>query len=110
LQLDHQFEELFPSFERTEYTDLETFNEQKLTLEVLLNQESEEHHEEGGCDQEPRHYIYKWWHKLEKDLMLKNGTYDVSKIPDIYDMLKFDMLHNFIIVGEIGHSLFEKVA
>jgi len=48
---------------------------------------------------------------LEKDLKCKtNGKFDVSKIPDIHDMLKYDMLHNFDIVGKIGRELFDKVS
>lgn len=34
------------------------------------------------------------WKKLEKDFMLKNGKFDISKIPDIYDCIKYDLLHN----------------
>ena len=34
------------------------------------------------------------WTKLEKDFKLKNGKYDISKIPDIYDCIKYDSLHN----------------
>ena len=28
------------------------------------------------------------WSKLEKDFKMKNGSYDISKIPDIYDCIK----------------------
>lgn len=34
------------------------------------------------------------WAKLEKDFKLKNGKYDISKIPDIYDCIKYDIQHN----------------
>jgi inositol hexakisphosphate/diphosphoinositol-pentakisphosphate kinase len=34
------------------------------------------------------------WTKLEKDFKLKNGSYDISKIPDIYDCIKYDLQHN----------------
>ncbi len=34
------------------------------------------------------------WGKLEKDLKLKSGEFDISKIPDIYDCIKYDLLHN----------------
>lgn len=34
------------------------------------------------------------WAKLEKDYKLKNGNYDISKIPDIYDCIKYDLQHN----------------
>ncbi|XP_019306120.1 inositol hexakisphosphate and diphosphoinositol-pentakisphosphate kinase 2 isoform X13 [Panthera pardus] len=34
------------------------------------------------------------WSKLEKDFKTKNGRYDISKIPDIYDCIKYDVQHN----------------
>uniref|UniRef100_A0A1A8C4M4 Inositol hexakisphosphate and diphosphoinositol-pentakisphosphate kinase n=1 Tax=Nothobranchius kadleci TaxID=1051664 RepID=A0A1A8C4M4_NOTKA len=34
------------------------------------------------------------WSKLEKDFRMKNGRYDISKIPDIYDCVKYDVIHN----------------
>ncbi|NXH10427.1 VIP2 kinase, partial [Bucco capensis] len=34
------------------------------------------------------------WAKLEKDFKTKNERYDISKIPDIYDCIKYDVQHN----------------
>jgi len=34
------------------------------------------------------------WAKLEKDFLTKSGVFDISKIPDIYDCIKYDLLHN----------------
>ncbi|XP_034390171.1 inositol hexakisphosphate and diphosphoinositol-pentakisphosphate kinase 1-like isoform X3 [Cyclopterus lumpus] len=34
------------------------------------------------------------WSKLERDFRMKNGRYDISKIPDIYDCVKYDSQHN----------------
>ncbi|XP_069018489.1 inositol hexakisphosphate and diphosphoinositol-pentakisphosphate kinase 2 isoform X4 [Embiotoca jacksoni] len=34
------------------------------------------------------------WSKLERDFRTKNGRYDISKIPDIYDCIKYDSQHN----------------
>ncbi|XP_059905800.1 inositol hexakisphosphate and diphosphoinositol-pentakisphosphate kinase 2 isoform X16 [Gadus macrocephalus] len=34
------------------------------------------------------------WSKLEKDFRMKNGRYNISKIPDIYDCIKYDVQHN----------------
>ncbi|KAI5105372.1 inositol hexakisphosphate and diphosphoinositol-pentakisphosphate kinase 1 isoform X5 [Silurus meridionalis] len=34
------------------------------------------------------------WSKLERDFRMKNGRYDISKIPDIYDCVKYDTQHN----------------
>ncbi|KAM4630608.1 inositol hexakisphosphate and diphosphoinositol-pentakisphosphate kinase 2 isoform 2-T2 [Polymixia lowei] len=34
------------------------------------------------------------WSKLERDFRMKSGRYDISKIPDIYDCVKYDVIHN----------------
>ncbi|XP_071747742.1 inositol hexakisphosphate and diphosphoinositol-pentakisphosphate kinase 2 isoform X10 [Lepeophtheirus salmonis] len=34
------------------------------------------------------------WNKLEKDFWSKNELYDISKVPDIYDCIKYDIQHN----------------
>lgn len=34
------------------------------------------------------------WKKLEKDFKQNHGRFDISKIPDIYDCIKYDLLHN----------------
>ncbi|XP_071090250.1 inositol hexakisphosphate and diphosphoinositol-pentakisphosphate kinase 2-like isoform X6 [Haliotis cracherodii] len=34
------------------------------------------------------------WAKLEKDYKTKIGRFDISKIPDIYDCIKYDLQHN----------------
>nr|XP_055132778.1 inositol hexakisphosphate and diphosphoinositol-pentakisphosphate kinase 1 isoform X12 [Symphalangus syndactylus] len=38
------------------------------------------------------------WSKLERDFRQKSGCYDISKIPDIYDCVKYDVQHN----GSLG--------
>jgi inositol hexakisphosphate/diphosphoinositol-pentakisphosphate kinase len=35
------------------------------------------------------------WEKLNKDFFNRNsGMYDLSKVPDVYDMIRYDILHN----------------
>jgi inositol hexakisphosphate/diphosphoinositol-pentakisphosphate kinase len=34
------------------------------------------------------------WGKIEKDFCQKSKTFDISKIPDIYDCIKYDLQHN----------------
>ncbi|KAK2178602.1 hypothetical protein NP493_538g05035 [Ridgeia piscesae] len=34
------------------------------------------------------------WNKLVKDFGMKNDQYDISKIPDIYDCIRYDLQHN----------------
>ncbi|XP_008335341.1 inositol hexakisphosphate and diphosphoinositol-pentakisphosphate kinase 2 isoform X4 [Cynoglossus semilaevis] len=46
------------------------------------------------------------WSKLEKDFRMKNGRYDISKIPDIYDCVKYDVIHNVTLGLEDTLELF----
>ncbi|CAI5792506.1 inositol hexakisphosphate and diphosphoinositol-pentakisphosphate kinase 1 isoform X1 [Podarcis lilfordi] len=46
------------------------------------------------------------WRKLEQDFRLKNRRYDISKIPDIYDCVKYDVQHNAALKLEGTSELF----
>nr|XP_056721834.1 inositol hexakisphosphate and diphosphoinositol-pentakisphosphate kinase 1 [Euleptes europaea] len=46
------------------------------------------------------------WKKLEQDFRLKNRRYDISKIPDIYDCIKYDVQHNTSLQLEGTAELF----
>ncbi|KAM6409455.1 inositol hexakisphosphate and diphosphoinositol-pentakisphosphate kinase 1 [Rhynochetos jubatus] len=47
------------------------------------------------------------WSKLERDFRMKNGRYDISKIPDIYDCIKYDVQHNGALRLEGTAELFK---
>ncbi|XP_070619090.1 inositol hexakisphosphate and diphosphoinositol-pentakisphosphate kinase 1 isoform X1 [Erythrolamprus reginae] len=47
------------------------------------------------------------WRKLEQDFRLKNRRYDISKIPDIYDCVKYDIQHNAGLQLEGTHELLQ---
>uniref|UniRef100_A0A8C3IN85 Inositol hexakisphosphate and diphosphoinositol-pentakisphosphate kinase n=1 Tax=Chrysemys picta bellii TaxID=8478 RepID=A0A8C3IN85_CHRPI len=47
------------------------------------------------------------WSKLERDFRMKNGRYDISKIPDIYDCIKYDVQHNCTLKLEGTAELFK---
>ncbi|XP_069840063.1 inositol hexakisphosphate and diphosphoinositol-pentakisphosphate kinase 1 isoform X5 [Dendropsophus ebraccatus] len=47
------------------------------------------------------------WTKLERDFRMKNGRYDISKIPDIYDCVKYDVQHNSFLNLEGTDELFK---
>ena len=38
------------------------------------------------------------WSKLVKDFRVKNDKFDISKVPDIYDCIKYDLQHNMKIL------------
>lgn len=52
--------------------------------------------------------MFKRWRKLEKDFKKKDDTFDISKIPDITDNIKYDILHNPTLFNETRKELFEK--
>lgn len=46
-----------------------------------------------SCDGEPALNSLKRWLKIQNDYKKKKG-FDISKIPEIFDNVKFDLLHN----------------
>lgn len=49
--------------------------------------------------------MYKRWRKLETDFK-KKDSYDISKIPDICDNIKYDFLHNQSFMDDKRRELF----
>ena len=43
--------------------------------------------------------MYRRWDKLRKDFRKKSGKFNISKIPDIYDCIKYDYQHNQQFLG-----------
>ena len=44
--------------------------------------------------------MYDRWRKLERAMYKpKDDTFDISKVPDIYDSIKYDALHNKHLSG-----------
>ena len=53
------------------------------------------------CEEEKVILIYKRYVKLYKDFYdSSKNKFDISKIPDIYDNIKYDIIHNKSIIGE----------
>ncbi|KAL4488441.1 hypothetical protein ABPG72_013009 [Tetrahymena utriculariae] len=62
------------------------------------------------CGNESLILMYKRWRKLTVDL-LQNNIYNISKVPDVYDNIKYDYLHNRSILLKIDpdiSSLYEE--
>ena len=50
------------------------------------------------------------WEKLNKDFFdSKTGMYDLSKIPDVYDMIRYDILHNSHVPLKGVKELYDRV-
>ena len=54
--------------------------------------------------------IYKRYIKLKQDFFnKKKNNFDVSKIPDLYDNIKYDITHNKIILNQDAYKLYELI-
>ena len=48
--------------------------------------------------------MFKRWEKINKDFFSKKkGRYEISKIPDIYDCIRYDLIHNLKMMGKEAH-------
>jgi inositol-hexakisphosphate/diphosphoinositol-pentakisphosphate 1-kinase len=64
-----------------------------------------------GCERETLICMYKRWMKLDKDFLNKSSRkYDISKIPDVYDSIKYDEVHNSILSNPERKELMRKIA
>ena len=63
------------------------------------------------CEEEKVILIYKRYVKLYKDFYNKTkNKFDISKIPDIYDNIKYDIIHNKSIIGDTAIELYKIIA
>ena len=63
------------------------------------------------CKDEKIILIYKRYVKLKNDFYnQKKNLFDISKIPDIYDNIKYDIIHNKNLINESGYQLYDEVS
>ncbi|XP_073533900.1 inositol hexakisphosphate and diphosphoinositol-pentakisphosphate kinase 2 isoform X11 [Phyllobates terribilis] len=67
---------------------------QSLTSQIRQKMEDPKYSDIQLYHSETLELMLRRWCKLEKDFKTKNGRYDISKIPDIYDCIKYDVQHN----------------
>ena len=62
---------------------------------------------EFECEDEKIILIYKRWIKLYQDFYnKKKNRFDISKIPDVYDNIKYDIIHNKSILNDDAYNLY----
>lgn len=81
-------------------------------LIVYIEELSEEHETSGEklklYQNEDISLMLERWRKLQRDFKHhKTGEFDVSKIPDIYDSIKYDAQHNTCLKSPIIDELYE---
>ena len=55
--------------------------------------------------------IYKRYVKLKNDFYnIKKDKFDISKIPDIYDNIKYDIIHNKDLMDSSAYELFDEIS
>ena len=63
------------------------------------------------CQDENIVLIYKRYVKLKNDFFnQKKNKFDVSKIPDIYDNIKYDIIHNKDLMNDSAYQLFDEIS
>uniref|UniRef100_A0A672LDX2 Inositol hexakisphosphate and diphosphoinositol-pentakisphosphate kinase n=1 Tax=Sinocyclocheilus grahami TaxID=75366 RepID=A0A672LDX2_SINGR len=70
---------------------------QNLTLQIRQRMEDPKSADMQLYHSETLELMLRRWSKLEKDFKMKNGRYNISKIPDIYDCIKYDVQHNSLL-------------
>ncbi len=68
-----------------------------------------ETNESGVCDGEPYNIMFKRWMKIVTDFKKSEVLFDISKLPEICDNIKFDNLHNPELITEDRLELMDKV-
>ncbi|XP_077318450.1 inositol hexakisphosphate and diphosphoinositol-pentakisphosphate kinase 2 isoform X1 [Lithobates pipiens] len=79
---------------------------QSLTSQIRLKMEDPKFADIQLYHSETLELMLRRWSKLEKDFKTKNGRYDISKIPDIYDCIKYDVQHNYSLKLENTMELY----
>ena len=63
-----------------------------------------------ACGQENMILVFKRWRKLEIDFFdRKNDNFNISKIPDIHDSIRYDMIHNYQYFGNLPDNIGFKI-
>ena len=60
------------------------------------------------CSGEPMLLMLKRWKKIANDYSLENGRFDISKLPEVCDNIKFDLLHNPELASDFRMVLLAK--
>ncbi|KAG9487964.1 hypothetical protein GDO78_007655 [Eleutherodactylus coqui] len=79
---------------------------QSLTSQIRQKMEDPKYADIQLYHSETLELMLRRWCKLEKDFKTKNGRYDISKIPDIYDCIKYDVQHNYSLKLENTMELY----
>ena len=62
------------------------------------------------CEDEKIILIYKRYIKLREDFFNgKTNNFDVTKIPDIYDNIKYDIIHNKELLNDNAYNLYDEI-
>ena len=98
----------FSSSEVNNTNNNNNFDNKKKTENTKMDASNEIDYD---CKEENIVLIYKRYVKLKNDFFNnKKNKFDVSKIPDIYDNIKYDIIHNKDLMNNSAYELFEEVS
>ena len=95
---------------------LSSSEEKKIKKKLEKEKESKKSKEKKNellfdCLDENIILIYKRYVKLKNDFYnIKKDKFDISKIPDIYDNIKYDLIHNKDLMDSSGNELFDEIS
>ena len=89
------------------------FNDSNKSLGEIIHKKSKKSKKNKkmyDCEEEKVVLIYKRYWKLFNDFYdEKKQKFDISKIPDIYDNIKYDLIHNKQIIGKTAYELYKTI-
>jgi inositol hexakisphosphate/diphosphoinositol-pentakisphosphate kinase len=97
---------------------LSSSEDKKININIIENKKKMENIKKDAnneinfdCQDENIVLIYKRYVKLKNDFFNnKKNKFDVSKIPDIYDNIKYDIIHNKELMNNSAYELFDEVS
>ena len=93
---------------KTNTNNINNFDGKKKMENIKLDSNNEI---DFDCQDENIVLIYKRYVKLKNDFFNnKKNTFDVSKIPDIYDNIKYDIIHNKDLMNNSAYELFDEIS
>ena len=81
------------------------------TTNIKITDEQQSENNYFDCQDENIILIYKRYVKLKNDFYSsQKDKFDVSKIPDIYDNIKYDIIHNRSLIGDSANELYNEIS
>lgn len=106
-----QAKHLDPLQEKRRISDIKLPSHSNSSTLLMNHLNAQTHQSEMDCEDEKIVLIFKRYIKLHQDFYnVKSNQFDISKIPDIYDNIKYDIIHNKSILNKIAYDLYSEIS